>query len=155
MDQCTQLAKNGKRCEKPAGHLRGHVNPWCSHCGENLKPRPECWCNACDNARVLARRRKHPGVNAAYQRQRRQGKTPRGLVCRMRYLLGSARADARRCGWTSPKITAEALLHAWERQQGLCAWTDRPMALMQARLEHNHQTGICFTGCELGGRDSE
>jgi hypothetical protein len=29
----------------------------------------------------------------------------------------------------------------WLQQQGLCAWTESPLSLTEARLEHNHQTG--------------
>jgi Recombination endonuclease VII len=149
--QCTGIAKNGRQCEREAGHdlgggINGHSNRWCSRCGENLKAvvksgRKNSWCFSCQVAVAAEWRRTHLKAHRASVSRARRGEGQRGLVSRMCYLLSAARKTAKKHGYLPPNITPERAVAAWKKQRGRCAWTGRPVSLLQAKLEHNHQTG--------------
>lgn len=119
---CGKVCANEIPCDREAGHSGHHTNK---------------------------KQQSHEHL-VAMRQQRRQGKGRKGLLGRMRVLLHIANSNARTGNYLPPNISAEALVDAWEKQGGnrynlsqlaACAWTDRPMALMAARAEHNHDTG--------------
>lgn len=123
---CFGQAQNGKRCERKVNHNGSHGNCWCSRCGNKLKTGKESWCTNCRNTAV---------------RVRSKGNGPNGLLSRMRYLLRAGRRAAKAYAYRPPNISAQDLVNAWYNQKGRCAWTDRPITLFQAHLDHDHVTG--------------
>lgn len=133
MDKCSRIVKNGKSCEKEAGHKGRCTNSWCAFCGERLR-----YSNA---PRCLICAPYNPVKRAAALHRSRRGEGRTGLLGRMRHLVQLSKMNARKGGFLPVAATPEELVTAWQAQQGHCAWSGRTITLLQSKVEHNHITG--------------
>lgn len=100
-------------------------------------------CKTCNAARNAIYYATHKEKVAARKAARYRGEGPDGLLGRFAGLLSSARSDSRRGGYAPPFASPEDIVEIWNRQEGRCAITGRPLDLLGrgTHLDHDHETG--------------
>jgi hypothetical protein len=74
--------------------------------------------------------------------KRRRGEN--GIIGRLKYLLRSAKQNARKNGYIPPSITGENLAKMWLKQNEKCVYCGVKIDILKKRssfIDHNHKTG--------------
>lgn len=102
-------------------------------------------CAPCKRIRDKKYCKKHIKEREVRHKVWRDGKSKTGLLGRIKYLLTSAKAMAKRIGYLPPAVTPEEALDLWVEQKGLCKSCKREIDIMKKNgfcLDHNHITGV-------------
>ena len=75
------------------------------------------------------------------KRKHDRGEGKLGLLGRMTHLLQMGCWHAEKKGYLPPDVSREEMVEMWHAQKGFCVACDKPLLILKAHFDHDHNTG--------------